>query len=386
MAGRKGHRAWGWVRPSGRKQIRWHASYVGPDDVRHRAPNTFARKVDAEGWLSRERHLIDLDVWTSPEQREAAKRAAGVTLADYGATWIEQRTVKGQPLRPRTKSHYTALFTEHIKPSTLGRLPLRAITPQAVRAWHAVTLVDRPTYRAHGYGLLRAMLATAVADGHLDINPAQIRGAGAATTKKEAVILEVAEVGQLADTIADKYTALILISAWCGLRWGEVTELRRKDFTADCAVISVPRAVVHRGGECIIDTPKSKKGRKVVAPPHIRAAIKHHLDTYVAKGAEALMFAPDHSCHLSDKTFRRYYTDALTAIGRDGKTKPHPSIHDLRHFAGTQAARVGNIVETMGRLGHSTQSASFRYQHVVSTRDAEIAEALSLLASAEPAD
>jgi integrase len=101
--------------------------------------------------------------------------------------------------------------------------------------------------------------------------------------------------------------------------------------------------VVHRDGKCIIDTPKSKKGRKVVAPPHIRQAIKHHLATYVTKGADALAFPADRSCHLSDKTFRRYFAAALKDIGRDGKKKPRPSIHDLRHFAGTQTARVGNL-------------------------------------------
>ena len=135
--------------------------------------------MDAEGWLAAERRLIDLKVWTPPAQRAAAEKAKGITLAEYAPTWIEQRTVGGQPLKPRTKSHYTRLFEEHIKPTTLGRIPLNNLTVQAVRQWHATTLVDKPTYRAHAYGLLHAVLATAVADGHLPANPAQISGAGA---------------------------------------------------------------------------------------------------------------------------------------------------------------------------------------------------------------
>jgi integrase len=59
----------------------------------------------------------------------------------------------------------------------------------------------------------------------------------------------------------------------------------------------------------------------------------------------------------------------------------HVRIHDLRHFAGTQVARVGNLVETMNHLGHSTVTASLRYQHQVNGRDVEIAEALSELAA-----
>jgi hypothetical protein len=56
MPGKKGHRGWVWVRQSGRQRIkRWHASYIGPDHVRHNADNTFGTKMDAEGWLAAER-------------------------------------------------------------------------------------------------------------------------------------------------------------------------------------------------------------------------------------------------------------------------------------------------------------------------------------------
>ena len=32
----------------------------------------------------------------------------------------------------------------------------------------------------------------------------------------------------------------------CGLRFGEVSELRRKDLNSDCSVLTVTRAVTHR--------------------------------------------------------------------------------------------------------------------------------------------
>lgn len=317
-----------------------------------------------------------------PTQRAAQKRAQGLTLAEYAATWIEQRTVNGEPLRPRTKLQYERLLDQHITPTSLAQIPLSSITSDAVRAWHATTLPGSPAYRAQAYGLVRAVLATAVADGHIPFNPAQIRGASSVTTKREPVILEVAEVGQLADAITDdRYKALILISAWCGLRWSEVSALQRRDIGPDCAVITVRRGVSHRGAKCIEDTPKSGKIRKVITPPHIRPAIKHHLVTHAAKESDALVFPADRSCHLIAKTFARHYIKALDAIGRDGKKKPRPTVHDLRHFAGTQTARVGNLVETMGRLGHSTVKASLVYQGVVSGRDAEIATALSELAA-----
>ena len=111
-------------------------------------------------------------------------------------------------------------------------------------------------------------------------------------------------------------------------------------------------------------------------PPHIRADVKHHLDAFVTNDPDALLFSPPRGgCHLSEKTFRLHYRRAMEKAGRTGVR-----IHDLRHFSGTMAARVGNLVETMGRLGHSTVSASLRYQQIAQGRDAAVAQALSELA------
>ena len=120
-------------------------------------------------WLADERRRIERGEWTPPAQRAAERRAKGVTLAEYGPTWIEQRTKGGEPLKPRTRSHYTKIFDEHIKQAALGKIPLGNITPEAVRDWHSSTLPDKPTYRAHAYGLLHAMLSTAVTDLELEV-------------------------------------------------------------------------------------------------------------------------------------------------------------------------------------------------------------------------
>lgn len=60
--------------------------------------------------------------------------------------------------------------------------------------------------------------------------------------------------------------------------------------------------------------------------------------------------------------------------------RPDPRWHDLRHTGAVLAASTGaTLAELMARLGHSTPSAALRYQHAAAGRDAEIAEALSLL-------
>jgi len=182
-------------------------------------------------------------------------------------------------------------------------------------------------------------------------------------------------VQALADAIRpERLRALVLVLAWTGVRWGEAIELRRQDVTEGAKAIRVGRAVTHRDG-CRIDTPKSGKGRMVIVPPHIRADLLVHLDTNVGADQAAQLFPAVHGCHLNDRVFRDYLRPALKSIGREDLR-----IHDLRHFAGTQAARVGNLPETMARLGHSTPKASLIYQGIASGRAEEVAEALSKLA------
>jgi integrase len=367
MAGKHGHRSWGRIRRLPSK--RYQANYVGPDLVRHNAPATFTAKMDAEAWLAAERRSIELGVWITPAMRAAEKVAAAVTVGEYATTWIEQRNVK-----PRTRSMYTDLLRLHIAP-TLGRVPVAGLTPDAVRSWYAKLGADHPRRNAHAYGLLHAFMATAATDGLIPSNPCHIARAMSVARKRQPVILSIAELATLADAVPEKLKAAILLSAWTGVRWGELIELRRKDMDAECEVLYVGRAATHRGG-CRIDTPKSGKPRTVVIPPHARGDILHHLDTWVAKDREALVFPPDRGGHhLNDKVFRDAIAPALEKVGR-GDLR----IHDLRHFAGTMAARVGNLPETMARLGHSTVRASLLYQNIVSGRDAEVAAALSELA------
>lgn len=379
MANKDGHRGWGHIRklPSGRFQ----ASYMDPQakEIRHYAPITYTARVDAEYWLTNERRAIELDRWVAPALRRAEAAVKAETLTAYATRWIAERK-----LSPRTRDGYESKLRLHITPTVLGRSPIAALTPQAVRAWYSGLGDQHPTRNAHVYALLHAVCDTAVTQDHLlTVNPCQITGAMNTATQRKPVILEVAELAALAEAIKpERFKALILLKAWCGLRWGEVIELRRKDIADDIEVVRVRRGATHRSGKCHVGPIKQKKPHTVVIPPHIRADLKHHLDVFVAKDQEAQLFPTARGgCHLNDRVFRDYLDAALTAIGQktgdDGMR-----VHDLKHYAGTMTSRVGNLRETMARLGHSTVKAALIYQQEVTGRDAEIAAALSELAAA----
>ena len=98
------------------------------------------------------------------------------------------------------------------------------------------------------------------------------------------------------------------------------------------------RAVTRRDRQYRVDTPKSGLGRAVVIPPHIRDDIRAHLEDNVGPEPGALLFPSAGGAHLNDRVFsREYFAKAFKAIGRE-KVR----VHDLRHFSGSQVARVGN--------------------------------------------
>ena len=87
-------------------------------------------------------------------------------------------------------------------------------------------------------------MGTAVTDGKIGANPCVIRGAGSA---KRAVTIRPAsidELSKLTDAMPERYQAMVLLASWCALRFGELTELRRKDIDIEDRLIRVRRAVV----------------------------------------------------------------------------------------------------------------------------------------------
>ena len=82
-----------------------------------------------------------------------------VTFGGYAEQWLACRELK-----PRTREHYRKLLDEHLLPA-FGPTALARSPPESMRSWYAGLGTRTPTLRAHCYGLLRTILATAVSDG-----------------------------------------------------------------------------------------------------------------------------------------------------------------------------------------------------------------------------
>ncbi|NOQ56868.1 site-specific integrase [Mycolicibacterium fortuitum] len=362
--------------PSGRYQ----ASYTAPDGRIYKAERTFAAREDAEGWLHERRKEIDRDLWSPPataDQKRTAsqKKAAGELFAPYAYRWLEGRTVKGRPLKPRTQAHYRSLLDDYLVPA-FGKLQVRDISMQAVDRWYAArTLKDKPTMRAHAYSLLRTILETArTRDRIIESNPCLVRGGGTVSRKIKPQPATLEQLATATAAMPERMRLMVPLSAWCALRFGELVELRRSDIDIANEVIRIRRAAVRVGGNWVVGDPKSEAGaRDVAIPPHLMDMVKEHLKPL---RKDDLLFPALAGGHLQPSSLYRHWYRARDAAGR-----PDLRWHDLRHSGAVMAAMTGaTLAELMARLGHSTPQAALRYQHAAQGRDREIAAALSKLA------
>ncbi|MGG5260331.1 tyrosine-type recombinase/integrase [Phycicoccus avicenniae] len=356
-----------------RSNRRYQAYYVGPDQATHRAPSTFEARADAEAWLADERRLIQRDEWSPTRFRRARRQRASQAFGPYAESWLAYRDIK-----PRTRVLYRRQLDRFILPA-FGDVAMREITPTAVRIWHSGLDPSKPTQRAHAYGLLRAILTTAVTDEVIATNPCRIRGAGTSASTRRVEPASLEELRVVVDHMPERYRALVLIGAWCGLRLGEMSELRRSDLDLRLMVLRVRRGVVRVEGQVSVGLPKSFASiRDVAIPPHLIPVIENHLERFVRPETDALVFPSvgDPSIQVHANTLYRHWYRARLAAGR-----PDLRIHDLRHTGAVLAAQTGaTLAELMARIGHSTPQAALRYQHAARGRDAEIAAALSRLA------
>ena len=348
---------------------RYQARYTDPNTgAKITAPKTFPGRNAAERWLSdRER-----DTAAGLLRRTPAR----LTFGSYSASWLAGRLVEGRPLKERTRDHYTAILEKHLLPR-FGTVPIAAITPADVRAWHATTLVDAPTLRKHAYSLLKTILKSAVDDELIDANPCRIVGAGEGRRVHQPRPASVAELATITEAMPERMRLMVLLASWCAMRYGEIIELRRGDVDLSAAVVRIRRGAVRTRNGCITTTPKSNAGvRDVAVPPHLLPMIEEHLDKFVGPESDALLFPAAHGGHIVPSVMKRYFYRAREAAGR-----PDLRFHDFRHTGAVLAAVSGaTLAELMGRLGHSSPAAAMRYQHAAAGRDREIAALLSKMA------
>lgn len=365
-------------RVSATGRVSYRARYALPDGTRF--SRTFGTKVDAEAWLVHENALLERDEWSTPEARKAevARReadAARNTLAVFAQWYLAERS-----LRPNTLRHYRHLLRSVILPH-FGTMALQSITLTDIKEWRVTLDPKREATNAAAYRLLRSLLQAAEEEELIFRAPPKIRGAATARVRRVARPATLDEIAVIVDKMPERLRLLIILAAFVGLREGELLELRRGDIDVDTGAISVTRKIdkdVIQGAASPcphcgrgISAPKTARGiRTVHLPPPFIPALRHHLDTHVDEGLDALLFPGERTDHMSVRFLMDRYRPAREAAGR-----PDLTIHHLRHTALTMAGQHGaTAAELQARGGHASQAAMAIYQHATLDRDQHLAK------------
>jgi integrase len=183
-----------------------------------------------------------------------------------------------------------------------------------------------------------------------------------------------------------RFRALVLLTTFASLRWGEVIALRRSDLDLEKHTVRVREQLIELdGGAMVLAPPKSRAGKRVVGfPALIVPELREHLDTYVGADSDAFVFLGAKGGFLRGSNFRREanWARALTDLGVSGL-----HFHDLRHTGNTLAAQSGaSLADLKARMGQDSDRAALIYHHASQAADRKIADALDARIRAERPD
>ena len=366
-------------RRTGKTTTAWQARYSAPDG-RERTKR-FNRKVDAEKWLDTNGADIARGAWIDP-------KAGRIRFGE----WAEEWRATTLNLRPSTRVRDLGYLDRYILP-TFAPIALSRINHVAVTGWVAqLTSLGpdpwwdllkepgrkrravAPATAVKAHQILGKVMAAAVDAGRIAANPCE-RVPLPRVEREEMRFLTPAEVDRLADSIAERYRALVLVGAYGGLRIGELAGLRRGRVDVLRSRIDVAEIVVEVGGKLVYGSPKTRAGRRsLTLPGSVMAALNDHLAAFTLADPDAFVFTAPEGGPLRVASWRRRVWNPAVEAAELGKLRPH----DLRHTAVALWIAAGaNPLEVSRRAGHtSTAFTQDRYGHLFPEADQSVADKL----------
>jgi integrase len=325
--------------------------------VRYRDPGgaqrskVFARKVDAERWLTENEAAKLRGAWVDP--------AAG---RERFGEWAERWFAATAALRPSTRHDYRTLLDRQVLPAFAGAR-LADLDALSVREWLAglvgAGLSAKRARKAHQ--VLAQVLDAAVDGGRLARNVA----AGVKLPKvqrREMHFLDAIQVEQLADAIDPRFSTLVRVAAYTGLRPCELVALRVGRLDLLRGTVRVAEAAPEVAGRLEWGGVKTHEARTVRLPRFLC----DELGAYLADrrhGRDDLVFTAPLGGPLRESKFvPGYFKPAARAAGLPGTLR----FYDLRHTAASLLIREGASVKAVQKqLGHATASITLdTYGHL----------------------
>lgn len=342
----------------------WRARYrdrEGKEHARH-----FQRKVDAQKWLDETTANLVTGVWVDPS------RARG-TVSSQASAWLASHP----DWTPSTRARNESIVKNYIEPRW-GKIRLGDVTIEAIQEWTANLQLSDGSKRKV-ISVLSGILDRAVQTKHLGVNPA-LSVVRPRQKLKRRKYLNALQVEALADA-AGENRDLVLVLAYCGLRFGEMAALKVSSVDQLRRRFMIEASVTEVNGRIEWTEPKDHQRRSVPFPSFLDSEIAERMKD---REPDALLFTAARGGVLRIGNARRDWFDpAARSAGLDGITP-----HEMRHTAASLAVKAGASVLALQRmLGHDKPSTTLDVYADLFDEDLDqVAERLDSVRSAVLAD
>ena len=346
----------------------WQVRYTDPYGVR-RSAGTFQRKGDAEQALARTLTAIENNTWGVLDDTQAdGLDPKTVTLRQASALYTASRVNRqGRTLSPYTAKEYPRLVDKAL--TIFADKPLKAITARDIERWWSKAHSETPAMASKAYSHLKSVMKYALKRKWIRENPCDIEGASNYRPPVEPETPTDTEVALMLELAEEPLRTVVALAAHCGLRKGEILELRRKDITSQEGpngetwwFVNVSRAVVWDGeNNPIVSPPKTPGSVRILAVPKAGGAERILLERLqtIAEHPDTLLVSKDKGGqeHWGRSMLNPRWQNLRAQAGYGGR------FHSLRNYHLTWFAKQGaTLREVMDRGGHSTPRMALRYQ------------------------
>lgn len=312
--------------------------------VRYRTPDR--KQTDKRGFTSK-RHAQDFAATVEVKKMRGdyvAPNLGLVTVGELAPAWLARKKVEVKP------STYRALETSwrtHVEePWSTKRIT--DIDTDAVEQWITKLTASSTTVVRRAHSILAGILDSAVKARRIAHNPARdVDNLPRRPTSKRHVYLTHGDVERLADE-SGRHRVLVLVLAYCGLRWGEAIALRVEHLDLLRRRFTVTENAVQISYTIHVGTPKTHHHRTVPVPPFLVDELAHQCE---GRARHDLVFPGKDGDYLRRPgTVGGWFSGAVSRAGIERITP-----HDLRHTAASLAVSAGVNVKALQRmLGHAS--------------------------------
>ena len=337
-----------------------------------KAKGTWYASFYYEDWTGKKVKKMKRGFPTKREALEWERTFLQQQTADLEMTFENFVAVYVADMKGRIKEN-TWGTKEHILYKKLvpyfGKRKMCDIHSKEVIAWQNEMLGYRdkngkpysPVYLKTLHNQLSAVFNHAVRHYNLKVNPAAQAGNMGKPKGREMLFWTKAEYLKFAEAMMDKplsYYAFEMLY-WCGVREGELLALTPGDFDFEKQTVTISKSYQRIKGRDVITDPKTPKSNRVIQMP---AFLCEEMRDYI----KSL-----YGVKPTDRIFtvtKSYLHREMDRGAKEAGVK-RIRIHDLRHSHISLLIDMGfTALAIADRVGHESIDITYRYAHLIPTR------------------